>query len=298
MSEAAIELTGVHKTYRHFELDRIGLRLPRGCIMGFIGPNGAGKSTTIRILMGLVRQDGGEVVVLGRPMPAEQCAIKRQVGYVSEDMRLYASATMRWHMDFVRSIYPSWDETYARSLLDRFQLIPEQKIKQLSHGQRVKAALLLALARRPALLLLDEPTTGLDPVVRREVLSELMEALRDEDRSVLFSSHNTQDVEQISDLITFIHRGRILEAADKETFLDRWRRVRFEMEPEAAVNLPEGRHDLSRQGRLGVLTTGDYSDELLGRLSSAGASSMDVQRMTLEEIFLARVQMSEGRAVA
>src|SRR5580765_7304751 len=110
--------------------------------MGFIGANGAGKSTTIRILMGLVHQDQGTVHVLGHPMPEEQAAAKLEIGYVSEDMRLYGAATLEWHMRFIRSIYPRWDQPYAESLLQRFDLKAEQKIKGLSHGQRVKAALL------------------------------------------------------------------------------------------------------------------------------------------------------------
>src|SRR6202041_1070246 len=126
-------------------------------------------------------------------------------------------------MKFIRPIYPRWDQRYAESLLRRFDLKPQQKIKGLSHGQRVKAALLLALARRPRLLVLDEPTTGLDPVARREVLAELTAVLADENRTIFFSSQNTLDVEQISDRIAFIDRGRLIALEEKEDLLDRWR---------------------------------------------------------------------------
>ena len=144
-------------------------------------------------------------------------------------MRLYDGMTIDWHMRFVRSIYPGWEQTTPRLLLKRFDLEREQKVKGLSHGQRVKAALLLVLARRPKLLMLDEPTTGLDPVARHEVLRELTSAMADDGRTILFSSHNTQDVEQISDHITFIDRGRIIDSMDKERYLDRWRRIRLEI---------------------------------------------------------------------
>lgn len=197
MSEWAVQMTGVGKAYKFFSLNDVDLEVPAGHIMGFIGANGAGKSTTIRILMGLVHQDRGEVRVFGRPMPADQAAAKWDIGFASEDMRLYDGPTLDWHMRFVRSIYPSWDQAYAQTLLRRFDLRAEQRIKGLSHGQRVKATLLLVLARRPRLLVLDEPTTGLDPVARHEVLRELTEVMRDDGRSVLFSSHNTLDVEQI-----------------------------------------------------------------------------------------------------
>lgn len=182
--------------------------------MGFIGANGAGKSTTIRVLMGLVHQDAGEVRVLGHSMPAEQVAAKWDIGFASEDMRLYDSMTLAWHMGFIQSIYPNWDAAYAQLLLKRFGLRADQKIKGISHGQRVKAALLLVLARKPQLLVLDEPTTGLDPVARHEILRELTDVMSDEGRSILFSSHNTQEVEQISDQITFIDRGRIIDSMD------------------------------------------------------------------------------------
>jgi len=204
-------MTRVCKSYRDFSLSDICLEVPQGEILGLIGPNGAGKSTIMRILTGLVRHDQGSVEVLGLPMPRDQVTIKRNVGYVAEDLRLYDQMTVGWHMNFVSEIYPSWDQSYAEKLLHTFDLKTDHRIKALSHGQRVKAALLLVLARRPKLLILDEPTSGLDPVVRHEVIGELMEVLADEERSILFSSHNTQDVEQISDTIAFVDRGRLIE---------------------------------------------------------------------------------------
>jgi len=206
MNDLSVHFEGVSKSYPHFSLGDLSLELPTGTIMGLIGANGAGKSTTIRILMGLVHQDRGRVRVLGREMPRQQAAAKLDIGFVSEDMRLYGSATLAWHMSFVQSIYPQWDQAYAETLLRRFDLKPRQKIKGLSHGQRVKAALLLSLARRPRLLVLDEPTTGLDPVARQEVLAELMAVLADEDRTILFSSHNTLDVEHFGS--NHVHRSR------------------------------------------------------------------------------------------
>jgi ABC-2 type transport system ATP-binding protein len=298
MTDLALSLAGVGKDYKFFSLRDIELALPYGQIMGLIGPNGAGKSTTIRILLGLVHHDRGEVRVLGHRMPDEQVAAKWDVGLASEDMRLYDSATLEWHMGFIRSIFAGWDDAYARALLKRFDLRPEQRIKGLSHGQRVKALLLLVLARRPRLLVLDEPTTGLDPVVRHEVLRELADVMSDERRSILFSSHNTQDVEQISDCITFIDRGRIIESRDKETFLDRWRRIR--------VELPGGTHlpplpelvDVQQAGRLAVVTTNAYDGGLPRAFEAAGIRVQAVERMTLEEIFVSNVQYSRAGARA
>jgi ABC-2 type transport system ATP-binding protein len=298
MTDLAIHFTGVAKAYPHFTLHDIDLEVPCGSVMGLIGANGAGKSTTIRILMGLIRQDRGSVEVLGHQMPAGEKAAKRDIGYASEDMRLYKQATLAWHMEFIRSIYPGWDAGYAEHLLRRFDLRPGQKVKGLSHGQRVKATLLLILARRPRLLILDEPTTGLDPVARQEVLGALMEALSDERRSILFSSQNTLDVEQISDRITFIDRGRIIDSGDKESYLDRWRRVRLDVPP--GVILPSFPDVIQAAGggRMTVITTARYDPAMTGAYQDAGAIIHAVDPMTLEEIFVANVMSRREGQVA
>jgi ABC-2 type transport system ATP-binding protein len=298
MNDLAINISGVSKNYRFFSLDNIDLKVPYGQIMGLIGPNGAGKSTTIRILMGLVHQDSGDVRVLGHPVPAEQVAAKWDIGFASEDMRLYDSMTLGWHMRFIRSIYPGWDAAYAELLLKRFGLRAEQTIKGLSHGQRVKATLLLVLARKPKLLVLDEPTTGLDPVARHEILRELTAVMTDEGRSVLFSSHNTQDVEQISDQITFIDRGRIIDSMDKELYLDRWRRLRLEVP--LGIELPAlpGIIGVRQEGRLAVATANAFDPDLANAYESTGARVQRIETMTLEEIFVANVEHSREEVEA
>lgn len=289
MNDYMVELDGVSKSYRFFALQDIQLRLAPGQIMGFVGPNGAGKSTTLRILMGLAQQDQGDVRVLGYHMPQDQAEAKREIGYVSEDMRLYAGATLEWHMCFVASIYPGWDPKYAQTLLQRFNLKMQQPIKGLSHGERMKASLLLVLARRPRLLVLDEPTTGLDPVARHEMLTEFMDVLNDEHRAVIFSSQNTQDIEQISDQITFIDRGRIIESRDKENFLDRWRRLQLDVPVGARLPILAAVSDVATSGRIATVTTNDFSAEVVAAYTEAGAVVREVQRMTLEEIFVANV---------
>jgi ABC-2 type transport system ATP-binding protein len=297
-TDLAVELSGVSKKYRYFTLEDIHLKLPRGQIMGLIGANGAGKSTTIRVLMGLVHQDSGEVRVLGHSMPAEQVAAKWDIGFASEDMRLYDSMTLDWHMRFMRSIYPHWDAAYAQLLVKRFGLRVDQKMKGFSHGQRVKAALLMVLARKPQLLVLDEPTTGLDPVARHEILRELTGVMAEEGRSILFSSHNTQDVEQISDQITFIDRGRIIDSMDKETYLDRWRRLRLEVP--LGIELPPlpGIVGVQRQGRLAVATSNDFVPDLAHAYENTGVRVQSIENMTLEEIFVANVERSREEVEA
>jgi ABC-2 type transport system ATP-binding protein len=298
MTDYAIELNGVCKSYPFFDLENIALQLQRGTIMGLIGPNGAGKSTTIRILMGLVHQDRGEVRVLGHAMPQEQIAAKWDIGFASEDMRLYDSMTLGWHINFMKSMYPSWDDSYAQVLLKRFGLHAEQKIKGLSHGQRVRATLLLVFARRPKLLVLDEPTTGLDPVARHEILRELTAVMVEDGRSILFSSHNTQDVEQISDQITFIDRGRILDSMDKEAYLDRWRRLRLEAPDGVALRALPGVIEIRQTGRLAVAIANAFEPHLPNAYESSGAKVRTVENMTLEEIFVANVEHSREEVKA
>jgi ABC-2 type transport system ATP-binding protein len=298
MSDLAIELEGVGKSYPFFTLDHIHLQVPEGQIMGLIGPNGAGKSTTIRILMGLVRQDCGQVRVLGRRMPAEQVAAKWDIGFASEDMRLYEGMTLEWHMNFLRSIYPKWDAAYGQLLLKRFGLRGEQKIKGLSHGQRVKAALLLVLTRRPRLLVLDEPTTGLDPVARHEVLRELTAVMSDEGRSILFSSQNTHDVEKISDRITFIDRGRIIDSMDKEAYLDRWRRLRLEVPLGTMLPALPGIIAVQQDGRVAVATANAFEPDLANVYESTGARVKSIETMTLEEIFVANIEHNRAEVGA
>jgi ABC-2 type transport system ATP-binding protein len=286
MNAKHIEMRGVRKNYRFFTLDDLSLELAPGEVMGFVGPNGAGKSTTLRLAMGMIAPDAGEIRVMGHAMPDEQALAKRDIGYVSAEMRLMPHTTLGWHMDFVKSIYPEWDGGYAAALVKRFNLRPEQNARSLSLGEHVKAVLLLALARRPRLLILDEPTTGLDPVARHEVISEFMDVLRDDNRSILFSSHNTVDVERISDRITFIDRGRVVESSNKEDFLERWRRIHVQLPPGAT--LPELPNIVSRvnDGRFITLTTNRYSE---GLRALVGPNATDVQRMNLEEIFVANV---------
>lgn len=291
-SKYAIEMNKVSKHYPLFQLSDIDLKLEIGNIMGFIGPNGAGKSTTIRILMGLVKQDKGEVNVLSHLMPKQQVNAKWDIGYASEDMRLYSKETIAWHMDYINSIYSSWDSGYAETLLKRFDLLKHHQVKGLSHGQRVKASLLLMLARRPKLLILDEPTTGLDPVARHEILNELMDVLLEGDRSILFSSHNTQDIEQLSDAITFIDKGKIIASQDKESYLESWRRIRLITKEDQSLPKISGIVEQRKSGRLAIVTTKSFNDDLIQVYKNSGAEISSVENMSLEEIFVSEVQYS------
>ncbi|TDF42390.1 ABC transporter ATP-binding protein [Alteromonadaceae bacterium M269] len=289
MSDLAIQLTGVNKHFNYFDLKDINLELPKGQIMGFVGANGAGKSTTIRLIMGLMQADSGQVSVMGMNMPEMQTQVKQRVGFSSEEMKLYGSKNLGWHIEFIKSIYPHWDDKYAKELLGRFDLNLEQNIKQFSKGQHIKAQLLLVLARKPDLLVLDEPTTGLDPVARQEVNQELALILNDESRTVLFSSHNTADVEKISDQITFIDRGAIINTDNKESFLDNWKRIQLEL-PSTHPLTPLGSTiNVEQDGRIASVICNQFDEAVIEAYKQQNIKVHAADNMTLEEIFLANV---------
>lgn len=298
MNDMAVNINNISMHYPFFDLKNVSIQVPKGSIMGLIGPNGAGKSTTIRVLMGLLAPDTGSVEVMGYDMLSKSHEARWKIGYVSEDLRLYKKMTVGWHMQFIKNIFSDWDDDYAKELLSSFDLNPEQKLQGLSHGQRVKTALLLVLARHPDLLVLDEPTTGLDPVARMETIDEMMKVLLDEDRSIIFSSHNTSDVEQLSDQITFIDRGQVVSSRDKESFLDSWRRVR--VTTNESVDVSAMRDVVTEQvmGQQTIITTNNFSDDLLADWHSQGLEITTHESLTLEEIFLAEVKSSRQGVTA
>lgn len=202
---AAFAVSGLCKRYAHFALQEVSLSLAEGEVMGLVGVNGAGKSTLLRLLTGLAAPDAGSIEVLGHRLPQEQVAAKRAIGFAAEDMRLYRGQTLDWHIALVRRIYPEWDEAYAANLIRRFDLRPQQAVGGYSHGQRVKALLLLCLARRPRLLLLDEPSLGLAPLVVREIFAIISE-LHAAGVTILLVEQNANLALQSAD------RGYVLEA--------------------------------------------------------------------------------------
>ena len=291
MTSPVIQFRNVSKQYPYFQLKNIDLDLDMGQWIGLIGQNGAGKSTTIRIMMGLVQPDAGDVKVLGFPIPEAQVQAKFQMGYLSEDMRLFNQATLAWHMSFMEGIYPTWDQTYAAHLVKKFRLNSGQKLKGFSHGQRVKAGLLLVLARRPKLLILDEPTTGLDPVAKKTVLEEMLQLLAEEDQTIVFSSHTTQDIEKFCDQIVFIDEGRILASKDKESFLESWRRLQCLVPPDQTYPVLNQCLREDGNGSLQTFITDRYDAQFEAALKEQGVQIQNLWRLTLEEIFIAQVEM-------
>jgi ABC-2 type transport system ATP-binding protein len=191
-------------------LASVSLDLPRGAVYGLVGANGAGKTTLIKHILGLLRAERGSVRVFGLDPVADPVAVLSRIGYLSEENDLPGWMRVDELMRYTRAFYPAWDDGYAEALRQRFALDPSATVKSLSKGQKARLGLLIALAYRPELLVLDEPSSGLDPIVRREILGAVIRTMADQGRTVLFSSHLLDEVEAVADHVTMIHRGRIV----------------------------------------------------------------------------------------
>lgn len=200
-------------------LDGVSLSLPRGAVYGLVGANGAGKTTLIKHILGLLRAESGSVRVFGLDPVSDPVGVLSRIGYLSEENDLPGWMRVDELLQYSRTFYPAWDEAYAEELRKTFALDPAAKVKSLSKGQRARAGLLVALAYRPELLVLDEPSSGLDPIVRRDILGAVMRTVASEGRTVLFSSHLLDEVEEVADHVTMISAGRIVLSAPRAAIL-------------------------------------------------------------------------------
>lgn len=281
----ALGLSGVRKTFKDFHLRIDDLSMDRGYVLGLVGRNGAGKSTTIKILMNLIYPESGEVRVLGLKQPGQDMEIKRRVGYLSENPVFYEDMTAGWMARMVSRYYPTWDNGLYEGYLRKFSLDPRKKVKELSKGMVVKLGLTLALSHQPELLILDEPTSGIDPVVRHELLEEIGDIIRDERRTVLLSSHITQDVEQVADFVAIMDEGAIVEFSDKESLLDRWKKVSGTL-PARVSDVSPLFNGLKTEGNAFAGVTRAFSDDWMARLKAAGATNLKVMNVDLDEILV------------
>ncbi len=214
MNEPVVSVTGLTRRFgAKAALDSVNLELSRGVVYGLVGVNGAGKTTLIRHLLGLLRAESGSVRVFGLDPVDDPVGVLSRIGYLSEENDLPGWMTVSELIRYSRAFYPKWDEAYAEELRKSFALDPAATIKTLSKGQKARAGLLIALAYRPELLVLDEPSSGLDPIVRRDILGAVIRTVADEGRTVLFSSHLLDEVEQVADHVTMISHGRVVLSA-------------------------------------------------------------------------------------
>lgn len=216
----AVEISGVTKRYEGFTLDNISFDVPKGSIMGFIGQNGAGKTTTIRSLLNITDIDGGEIRLLGLDHIGDETEIKKRIAVVFDELPFHDVFNAADMARIFEGLYPEWDNAVYSAYLERFKLPAKKKIGQYSKGMKMKLQIACALSHNAELLVMDEATTGLDPVVRDEILHIFMEYLRDGERSILMSSHITGDLEKIADSVTFIDKGKILLTGCKDIILE------------------------------------------------------------------------------
>ncbi len=287
-----IATAGLRKSYDAVEALRgLDLHVPAGSICGFLGRNGAGKTTTIKLLLGMARPTSGEARVFGLPAHSPQASteIRLRTGFVGEEKDLYRYMTVAEMVRFTASFYPRWRRDLEQRYLRRFELPAERKVKALSHGMRTKLALLLALCRGAELLILDEPTAGLDPAMAEEVLKALVTHVGAEAMTVFFSSHNIAEVEQIADRIAIIDHGRSVVAGALDDVRQAFCRVEmvFDGDAPAAAFRAAGVTRVRRSGRVLTVVSSDGAEAVVAEAQALHPRSIEVAPLTLKEIFLA-----------
>jgi ABC-2 type transport system ATP-binding protein len=225
-----LEVRNLTKNYLGFSLNNISFMLEKGYIMGFIGPNGAGKTTTIRLIMNLIRRDSGEIRVFGLDNIKDELEVKERIGFVYDENHFYNELSVLEMKKIIAPFYSRWDDSVFKDYLDRFELSPRKKIKDLSRGMKMKFSLVISLSHHADLLLLDEPTSGLDPIFRSELLDILAEIIQDENKSIFLSTHLTADLDKIADYITFINRGELVFCEGKDAIMERYALVKGDNE--------------------------------------------------------------------
>jgi len=269
-------------------LDSVSLYVPRGSVFGLVGENGAGKTTLIKHVLGLLKAEAGGVRVFGKDPVGDPVGVLSRTGYLSEYRDLPAWMRVDELLNYTRAFYHNWDPQYAEALREQFGLDPAQRVRSLSQGQQAKMGLVLALAFRPELLLLDEPSSGLDPVVRRDILEAIIRTVAEEGRTVFFSSHLLDEVERVSDQLAMIRNGQIVLCGCLDDIKQNHRQlvVRFETAP---ASPPHIGHVISLRGtgREWTLLCAGERNRIMAQVSAAGASIISEQTPSLDEIFVA-----------
>jgi ABC-2 type transport system ATP-binding protein len=271
-------------------LSNVSLSVPRGLVFGLVGENGAGKTTLIKHLLGLFKAQEGSVRVFGWDPVRRPVEVLSRIGYLSENRDLPDWMRIDELLRYQQAFYPSWDEKFAAEMLERFELTARQPIKSLSRGQRARVGLLVALAYRPDLLVLDEPSSGLDPIVRRDILAAIIRTVADEGRTVLFSSHLLDEVERVADEVALLHQGKVVLAGSLSKLLDEHRRVTLRFaEPQPAPPSLRGAIRCHGAGREWDCLCNGGIDSLKREAIRLGAEVVGESAVSLDEVFIGRV---------
>ena len=293
---SAIELVGVGwRASRTFALQDVSLRVPVGSIYGFLGPNGSGKTTTIRAFMGMLQPDHGEIRIFGKRVPQDMKAILARVGYVPERPHVYPALTVGEQLRLHSSFYELWDRGWANELVERLALDPDQKIARMSKGETGKLLLALALSQRPDLLVLDEPTDGLDPVVRRDVLAAVLDYVSEANATVFISSHLVHELERICDWVGVMDDGRLVAQLPMNQFKNGIKRLRVADAPETLDDMPFtvlSRRPDNGRGSTETWIVRGWEPPMRYYLDGVGATVRDVIDLDLEEGFVELLRSS------
>jgi ABC-2 type transport system ATP-binding protein len=283
-----IEMRGIRKSFgRNAVLQGVDLTVPPGQTFAFLGRNGAGKTTAIRTLLGLLHADSGEARVLGLDPRTNALQIRRRVGYVAEDQKMFGWMRVGQLLSFTASFYPTWDAAWAKQLSNRFELPLNTKIRHLSKGQGARVALLLALAHRPELVILDDPTLGLDPIMRKEFLRDLVVYLQAERVSVFFSSHLLYEIEPVADSVVILDHGKVIRQAATDDLREAVKRLIAPVEAAEVLGALPGVLDISRAGRQATAVVENIA-AARPALADAGVNVEEID-LNLDEIFEAYV---------
>jgi ABC-type multidrug transport system ATPase subunit len=295
MSDFVIEISALQKSFKgNLALDGLDLRVPRGSIFGFLGKNGAGKTTTMKLLVGLIRPDSGVVRVWGLDAsdPVASIQIRSRMGFVTEDKELYPYMTVEQIIRFTRSFFPKWSIELERRYLEVFELPVKRKIPALSKGMRSKLTLLLAACRGAELLILDEPTEGLDPAATEDLLRELVMISSTQGTTIFFSSHQLAEVDQIADHVAIIDRGRVVVEGSLDDMKARYERLQVVFESDSAlpVRWADGAESVRREGRMISILASHNVEGILEQARSIPGASVERFPVTLKDIFLEHVR--------
>lgn len=291
MSEAVIQVRNLHKSYGRSRskavLKGVDLTVSPGMVLGLVGTNGEGKSTLIKCLLGLLRTTSGEIRVFGEDAWNLSAASKARIGYVPQEPALLPWMTVRQHLAYTAAFFPTWDAAFAAELVDRWRLPGNERIGPLSLGQKQKVSIVLALAHRPKLLILDEPVASLDPVARRQFLESLMQAAESEDNTILFSTHITSDLERIASHLAMLKDGQIVLCDELDHLKDRVKRIRIS----AGTDLPRsfaigGALRTEVHGRNALVALASVEEGLVDELRTRWNADVSVEDLNLEEIFV------------
>lgn len=280
----ALEVKNLTKEYKDFKLDHISFELPQGCIMGLVGENGAGKSTTIKLIMDTIERNDGEILIFGKDNRSNFKITKEDIGIVLDETGFPDVVTSKDVNKIMKSVYRNWDEEIFSGYMRRFGLSDTKKFKEYSRGMKMKLSIAVAMSHHARLLILDEATSGLDPIVRDEILDLFLEFTREENHSILISSHIVSDLEKLCDYITFLHKGKLIFCKEKDRLLEEYGILHCTGEQAAALSQDAvaGRRD------------NNYGAELLVVRSQIPAA-MVVERATIEDIILFMAKRGEKR---